>query len=395
MGAFLDGQRRRLGTSTALALILVLALAGSTSAGVPVGRGRRDGCGARSAGVTAAPMDQEAASVTVPGERRYPEPAATQAGPPRPCASPTTGSPVGKAIHADIAGVLLKAYRSAVAGSPPGCHLPVSLLAAIGQVESGSLVGRPIDAEHRTSVVGPVLDGRRHAAIPDTDGGRLDGDTTWDRAVGPMQFLPSTWRTFGVDGDGNGVADPQDVEDAAASTAAYLCYGGRDLTQQAGLRTAILSYNHSVAYLRLVLTYQQRFAPLDSAAVDLPTVLALTATPVAAPSVAAGHGAHATPGRSGTPTARTPPGRRRRHPTRATEQAPDPRGVHRPGPHARDDHRRGPAPDGPPPPRRRHPRRHRPPRPCGRRSARCCRAAASGTRPSTPATRPSSSRSRA
>ena len=83
--------------------------------------------------------------------------------------------------------------------------------------------------------------------MADTDGGRLDGDTTWDRAVGPMQFLPSTWRTFGVDGDGDGVADPQDVEDASASTAAYLCYGGRDLPA-GGLRTAILSYNHSAAY---------------------------------------------------------------------------------------------------------------------------------------------------
>jgi membrane-bound lytic murein transglycosylase B len=48
--------------------------------------------------------------------------------------------------------------------------------------------------------------------------------------MGPMQFIPGTWRLFGVDGDGDGVADPQDVEDASAATAAYLCYGGRDLS---------------------------------------------------------------------------------------------------------------------------------------------------------------------
>ena len=138
----------------------------------------------------------------------------------------------------------------------------MSLLAAIGQVESGSLVGRPVDRRHRTAVLGPVLDGHGYATVADTDAGRWDGNATWDRAVGPMQFIPGTWRTFGVDGDGDGVANPQDVEDAAASTAAYLCYGGRDLSDPAALRAAILSYNHSPAYLGLVLTYQERFAGL-------------------------------------------------------------------------------------------------------------------------------------
>jgi membrane-bound lytic murein transglycosylase B len=323
MGALLDGQRRRLGTSAALALalVLVLALAGSTSPA-----SRSDAAGATvsplagPAPASTAPTDQEAASVTVPDEQRSPESATTPAPAVR---ITTTGSPVGKAVHADIAGVLLRAYRSAVAGSPPGCHLPVSLLAAIGQVETGSLVGRPIDARHRTSVLGPVLDGRRHAPIPDTDQGRLDGDPTWDRAVGPMQFIPSTWRTFGVDGDGDGVADPQDIEDAAAGTAAYLCYGGRDLTQLAPLRTAILSYNHSVAYLRLVLTYQQRYVPLDSpAATGLPTMLSLTATPIPALQL--------TPGNRAKPAADTPrPVRHphRKHATRAASADPSPAPV--------------------------------------------------------------------
>ncbi len=90
----------------------------------------------------------------------------------------------------DIADVLLDAYRSAAAAPPPRCRLPVSLLAAIGQVESGSLVGRPLDAQHRTSVLGPVLDGSGFAAIPDTDQGRWDGDTRWDRAVGPDAVHP-------------------------------------------------------------------------------------------------------------------------------------------------------------------------------------------------------------
>ena len=111
-----------------------------------------------------------------------------------------TGAPPEHPVRVDVADVLLRAYRSAAAGAPGSCHLPVSLLAAIGEVESGSLVGRLIDAEHRTAVLGPVLDGRGFAAIPDTDGGRWDGNVTWDRAVGPMQFIPGTWKAFGADG---------------------------------------------------------------------------------------------------------------------------------------------------------------------------------------------------
>jgi hypothetical protein len=93
---------------------------------------------------------------------------------------------------AQVPGVLLQAYRTAAGQVPASCHLPVSLLAAIGQVESGSLANLPLDARHRTSVLGPVLDGNHVAAVRDTDQGRYDGNRTWDRAVGPMQFIPST-----------------------------------------------------------------------------------------------------------------------------------------------------------------------------------------------------------
>ena len=282
-------RTRRLSTSAALALIL--ALAGAAS---PVTR--PGGPGSPSAAALAdATFGQDPAqpnaSVTVvePSEGPTLPPAVRIA---------ATGPTAGTAVQADIADVLLDAYRAAVTRSPADCHLPVSLLAAIGQVESGSLVGRPIDRAHRTSVLGPVLDGNGYAAIPDTDGGHWDGDAKWDRAVGPMQFVPGTWRTFGVDADGDGVANPQDVEDAAAGTAAYLCYGGRDLSDPAGLRTAILSYNHSVAYLRLVLTYQQRFARLGlddgTTVAGLPTHLALSAVEATPDGWAAGRvSAHA------------------------------------------------------------------------------------------------------
>ena len=159
------------------------------------------------------------------------------------------------------------ADQAAAAGAPAGCNLEPRLLAAIGQIESASLSGRTLDAKHRAvpPVYGPVLDGRQYARIPDTDGGRWDGDRTWDRAVGPMQFIPSTWARHGVDGDGDGVADPQDIEDAAKSAAGYLCAGGRDLSDPADLRAAILSYNHSQSYLAAVLA----LLPRMSAAGDL------------------------------------------------------------------------------------------------------------------------------
>ena len=57
----------------------------------------------------------------------------------------------------------------------------------------------------------------------------------------------------GCDGNGDGVADPQNIEDAALAAGRYLCAGGRDLSRQADLEEAILSYNHSSRYLRSVL----------------------------------------------------------------------------------------------------------------------------------------------
>ena len=126
---------------------------------------------------------------------------------------------------------LVDAYTLAVALAPTECHLSLSLLAAIGQVESGNLAGQRIDAQHRVvpGVLGPVLNGSEYAAIPDTDNGRWDGHRTWDRALGPLQLLPASWRVAGMDADGDGRRDPQNVYDAAGAAMVYLCDGGRDL----------------------------------------------------------------------------------------------------------------------------------------------------------------------
>jgi hypothetical protein len=173
---------------------------------------------------------------------------------------------------AGIPPVPLTAYRNAaraLAASDPGCHLPWWLVAGIGLVESGH--ARSGGSGHagwngvaHPPIYGPVLNGSHSfKRIPDTDGGRLDGDPRWDRAVGPMQFLPSTWRTWGPPGHVDGQADPQNIFAAATATAGYLCAGGPDLSQPHAMALAVYSYNHSFNYVRLVLSVGARYAGMS------------------------------------------------------------------------------------------------------------------------------------
>ena len=150
----------------------------------------------------------------------------------------------------------------------PGCHLSWIPLAGIGSMESdhGRFHGATLlpDGRSQPPVIGVALDGRGVAAIADSDGGRLDGDTIHDRAVGPMQFLPTTWRTWSADGDGDGRADPFDLADAALAAGRYLCGAARgDLRQPMPWATAVLSYNHSRTYLAEVTRRANRYAALS------------------------------------------------------------------------------------------------------------------------------------
>ncbi|MDO0915443.1 lytic murein transglycosylase [Streptomyces sp. DT2A-34] len=166
----------------------------------------------------------------------------------------------GAALPASV----FAAYRRAeerLAREAPGCRLRWQLLAAIGQVESGQARGGRVTSDGTTvaPILGPRLDGVAFALIRDTDGGAHDGDTAYDRAVGPMQFIPSTWARWGADGNGDGRSDPNNVFDAALAAGRYLCAGGRDLSVPAELDRAILGYNHSTAYLRTVRAWYAYF----------------------------------------------------------------------------------------------------------------------------------------
>lgn len=165
------------------------------------------------------------------------------------------------AARAGIPPVAVRAYAAATlreAREEPGCHLGWTTLAGLGWVESqhGTIGGRVLGDDGRPDrpIRGPVLDGTHGtAAMASATGG-------WDRAVGPLQFLPSTWTRWAADGDGDGVADPQDLDDAALAAGRYLCGAGGDLAAGPAWVSAVLAYNHADAYVKAVYAAASTYA---------------------------------------------------------------------------------------------------------------------------------------
>ena len=173
---------------------------------------------------------------------------------------------LGVVAGADFPLVVLDAFVRAErfeAENRPGCGLSWQLLAAISRVESnhGTYGGSTVDEVGNTKVIfGPQLaPGAGFAVIADTDGGALDGDPLYDRAVGPMQFIPSSWRIFALDGNGDGDVDPFNYYDAALAAAEHLCRSGADTSTSAGLRAAVLGYNQSESYYATVASVMNRY----------------------------------------------------------------------------------------------------------------------------------------
>ncbi len=149
-------------------------------------------------------------------------------------------------------------YAAAVmAETRPTCGIGWTTVAGIASVESkhGTHRGAKVapNGQVAPAIRGVPLDGSPGVAkILDTDRGTFDGDTVHDRAMGPLQFIPETWKRWGVDANGDGVADPDNIDDAALTAARYLCVSGGDLTTGEGWTKALLTYNHSSAYLQEV-----------------------------------------------------------------------------------------------------------------------------------------------
>ena len=172
--------------------------------------------------------------------------------------------------------VALAAYRNAeakMAAAAPGCGVSWNLLAGIGRIESGHAGGGAVDARGTAvyPIYGPALDGTlpgNEVIIQSSVGNQV----TYARAMGPMQFLPGTWARYAADGDGDGVADPQNLFDSTLAAARYLCSGGLNLRDPAGVMGAILRYNNSMAYAQNVLGWAAAYAT-GVVPVDLPPIV--------------------------------------------------------------------------------------------------------------------------
>jgi membrane-bound lytic murein transglycosylase B len=195
-------------------------------------------------------------------------------------AAQAAGSPVGGHPDVDVGWVAtvaaaagipapaVRAYGRAVVlehSTDPSCGIGWSTLAGIGWVESqhGTIGGRTLaeDGVPSSPILGPALDGSAGlAAIPATpESTRWHGDSRWDHAVGPFQFIPSTWRRWASDGDFDGTEDPNDIDDAAYAAARYLCHDGYDMSTGAGWGQAVFAYNHAQEYIDAVYAAAQTY----------------------------------------------------------------------------------------------------------------------------------------
>jgi transglycosylase-like protein with SLT domain len=142
---------------------------------------------------------------------------------------PAPGSPTlptGSGTTSGLPATYLDLFQQSSARYCPS--LSWTVLAAIGQIESGDGAN-----------VGPSSAG----------------------ALGPMQFLPSTWSVWGISGFGRtGTPDIMNAYDAVPSAARMLCADGASQGTLAGLRAAVFAYNHATWYVNEVLALAAQYA---------------------------------------------------------------------------------------------------------------------------------------
>ena len=287
-----SSQPRRSGIARwqkATAVVPLALLAGAWSASLGTSTTATADSSVTDTGVPAVPTTSldSPASYTLPPNIA---PSQTNTGGNRPSIDPTDPSAVSTNGIPTAAMAAYQRAAAVLAKADASCNLSWELVAAIGRVESdhgrfgGNVLGS--DGRAKPGIYGVPLDGTGQTAlIRDSDRGAYDNDGVFDRAVGPMQFIPQTWSVVGVDGDADGSRDPQDIDDAALATAVYLCAGDQDLSTAAGQRSAVFSYNHSNEYVALVLAIMKAYQGGDYTTVadGLPTSTFLPVRPAPEP----------------------------------------------------------------------------------------------------------------
>jgi membrane-bound lytic murein transglycosylase B len=178
----------------------------------------------------------------------------------------TWAAALAPALHIPVTALEAYGYAARVAEvENPNCHIAWTTLAGIGQVEShhGTYHQATLfpNGDVRPPIRGVVLDGTNGTMrIIDSQPGGMDGEPDTVRAMGPMQFIPETWREYGVDANNDGKADVDNIDDAALSAAGYLCWRGKNLATPRGWITALWAYNDSDVYARAVRDWATAYA---------------------------------------------------------------------------------------------------------------------------------------
>lgn len=144
-----------------------------------------------------------------------------------------------KPLAPTLPGAAYSAYlraSSAVRTSDPDCDVPAALLVGIGRIMGNH--GRSASSILSTAgVSSSPMQGLIGSAVPDTDGGIIDGTSTADLRVGPLQLLPAQWIEF--DPQEEIASSPNWIFSSAIVASRVLCSTGNDLSKDDGIRRAL------------------------------------------------------------------------------------------------------------------------------------------------------------
>jgi cell wall-associated NlpC family hydrolase len=194
----------------------------------------------------------------------------------------STFTPVSGGGIASIPPLAFDAYQRASQAT----GVDWTYIAAIGSVESNHGRGEYlVNGDTAQKIIGPILDGSGAGGnitpIFDTDNGEWDGNTRYDAAVGPMQFLPGTWKGYASDGNLDGNTNAHNMFDAALGTGKYLkAWGAPE-----NMDKAIFGYNRSDSYVAKVKSIAATYAAeAGGNDVGLPVAPNPLSTPISNPT---------------------------------------------------------------------------------------------------------------